>query len=235
MEIVSRYPDTVNMVVDIMADVSRGENERREGVGVLAQLTSSNNHQDMLPIITSHISKIYNAIQNLLETSSSEETFLLCAATTANLSSISSSSCSANISHQLLSSLLSHPACSSSVYIQEQMVTVINNMTRSNTNIISTGALEYLLESLNLSSTSRQKTNDDQYGAAHRTVSKAVIGLARLCLHESTSIHLIRLGGLARLTRVVEEDMFMDDETVKLAVVAALRSVCTDYSTESFV
>ena len=64
MEIVSRYPDTVNMVVDIMADVSRGENERREGVGVLAQLTSSNNHQDMLPIITSHISKIYNAIQS---------------------------------------------------------------------------------------------------------------------------------------------------------------------------
>ena len=56
------------------------------------------------------------------------------------------------------------------------MVTVINNMTRSNTNIISTGALEYLLESLNLSSTSRQNTNDDQYGAAHRTVSKAVIG-----------------------------------------------------------
>ena len=66
-------------------------------------------------------------------------------------------------------------------------------------------------------------------------MNASVAGLARLCLHESTSIHLIRLGGLARLSRVVEEDMFMDDETVKLAVVAALRSVCTDYSTESFV
>ena len=64
MEIVTRYPDTVNMVVDIMADVSRGENERREGVGVLAQLMSSNNHQDMLPIIINHLSKIFSAIQS---------------------------------------------------------------------------------------------------------------------------------------------------------------------------
>ena len=56
------------------------------------------------------------------------------------------------------------------------MVTVINNMTRTNTNIVTSGALEYLLESLNLSSSSRQKTSEDQYSAAHRTVSKAVIG-----------------------------------------------------------
>ena len=34
--------------------------------------------------------------------------------------------------------------------------------------------------------------------------------------------------------RVTSEEMFTEDETVKLAVVAAVRSVCAEY-TESFV
>ena len=35
-------------------------------------------------------------------------------------------------------------------------------------------------------------------------------------------------------SRVTSEEMFTEDETVKLAVVAAVRSVCAEY-TESFV
>ena len=34
----------MSLVLDIVSDVTRGEGERREGVGVLAQLSSSNNN-----------------------------------------------------------------------------------------------------------------------------------------------------------------------------------------------
>ena len=45
---------------------------------------------------------------------------------------------------------------------------------------------------------------------------------------------ILQCGGLDTLTRVTSEQMFSEDETVKLAVVAAVRSVCAEY-TESFV
>ena len=44
----------------------------------------------------------------------------------------------------------------------------------------------------------------------------------------------MRLGGLERLGEVASHQMFEDDETVKLAVVAAITSVNTDFL-ESFV
>ena len=75
-------------------------------------------------------------------------------------------------------------------------------------------------------------------------------GLARLCLSPVTSsivlqvmmmmmmmmmiMMMMQCGGLDALTRVTSEEMFREDETVKLAVVAAVRSVCAEY-TESFV
>ena len=45
---------------------------------------------------------------------------------------------------------------------------------------------------------------------------------------------MLRLGGLERLKEVASLEMFEDDETVKLAVVAAVTSVNTEFS-ESFV
>ena len=45
---------------------------------------------------------------------------------------------------------------------------------------------------------------------------------------------MLRLGGLERLKEVAGQEMFEDDETVKLAVVAAVTSVNSDFS-ESFV
>ena len=59
-------------------------------------------------------------------------------------------------------------------------------------------------------------------------------GLARLCLRGESACEMLRLGGLERLKEVAGQEMFDDDETVKLAVVAAVTSVNTDFS-ESFV
>ena len=55
-----------------------------------------------------------------------------------------------------------------------------------------------------------------------------------MCLSPVTSCLILQCGGLDTLTRVTSEQMFSEDETVKLAVVAAVRSVCAEY-TESFV
>ena len=45
---------------------------------------------------------------------------------------------------------------------------------------------------------------------------------------------MVRQGGLERLKEVAAQQMFEEDETVKLAVVAAVTSVNTDFA-ESFV
>ena len=90
-----------------------------------------------------------------------------------------------------------------------------------------------MLELLNLATLNYDPTSE-LCQVAKRTVTKAVIGLAKMCLDVNTSLHIMRLGGLNKMTAIVQENMFREDETVKLAVVAALRSVCTDY-TESFV
>ena len=73
----------------------------------------------------------FSFCSDLLEVSKSPETLLLCAATSANLTSLPSGNIEA--SHGLLSSLIRHPASASSVHIQEQVVSVINNVTRGHT------------------------------------------------------------------------------------------------------
>jgi len=92
--------------------------------------------------------------------------------------------------------------------------------------------VEFLLDLLLLAR--HRPANTELYSATHRTVSKAVIGLARLCLRPESASEILRLGGLERLGEVARQEMFDDDETVKLAVVAAVTSVNTDFS-ESFV
>ena len=59
-------------------------------------------------------------------------------------------------------------------------------------------------------------------------------GLARLCLRGESACEMVRQGGLERLKEVAAQQMFEEDETVKLAVVAAVTSVNTDFA-ESFV
>ena len=60
----SRYPETVSLVLDIVSDVSRGEGERREGVGVLAQLSSSNNNLNITSgLFIDKLDTLFPAIQ----------------------------------------------------------------------------------------------------------------------------------------------------------------------------
>ena len=110
----------------------------------------------------------------MLEVTQSPETLLLCAATSANLTSGPGS---LEASHGLLTSLVRHPASSSSVHIQEQVVTVINNVTRGSMGAgvsMMAGAVDYLLDLLSLAKL--PPANTEHFVTAKRTATKAVIG-----------------------------------------------------------
>merc|ERR1712228_105162 len=109
-------------------------------------------------------------------------------------------------------------------YILEQVVTLINNLARETvmSGLLLSLCVQFFLELLLLA---RQNPDGTElYSTTHRTVSKAVIGLARLCLRPESACEIVRLGGLERLGEVASHQMFDDDETVKLAVVAAITS-----------
>ena len=60
----SRHPETVSLVLDIVSDVTRGEGERREGVGVLAQLSSSNNNLSITSsLLSGKLDTLFPAMQ----------------------------------------------------------------------------------------------------------------------------------------------------------------------------
>ena len=122
----------------------------------------------------------------MLEVSQSPETLLLCAATSANLTSLPPGPGCLEASHGLLSSLVRHPASASSVHIQEQVVTVINNVTRGSMGAVVSsagvvtmmaGAVDYLLDLLSLAKL--PPANTEHFVTAKRTATKAVIGEIR--------------------------------------------------------
>ena len=115
----------------------------------------------------------------LVKSSTSHETFLLCSASLSNITGITAQASLSILSCSLLPSLLSHPAITAdtaSVYILEQMVTLLNNLARETvmSGAALSGSVEFLLDLLLLAR--HRPANTELYFATHRTVSKAVIG-----------------------------------------------------------
>merc|ERR1719509_513181 len=130
------------------------------------------------------LADIVISLKDLIASSSSLETFLLCSAALANLTS-------------MLPASLPTAASSSSVYILEQLVTVVVNMAKLSSarlQLVRAGALPFLFSVLDLA-------RGDERGeavvraATERTVSKACIAVARLCLEPPTADSVVRLGG----------------------------------------
>ena len=179
---VTRLPaQLLPSLLNILEDAGRGEEVRREAVGVLAQITAARPglQAHLLPFLTENLQHILGAVHSLVLTTSSHETFLLCAASLSNMTSITNQTSLSILSTSLLPNLLSHPAITTentSVYILEQMVTLVNNLAREPlmSGLPLTGCVRFLLELLLLA---RQRPdNTELYSATHRTVSKAVIG-----------------------------------------------------------
>merc|ERR1711892_370342 len=67
-------------------------------------------------------------------------------------------------------------------------------------------------------------TNAELKCALERTVSKAAIALARLCLNSSMASLVIRSGGLERLSGIMRSTLW-NSETVSVAVMAAVTTI----------
>lgn len=171
----------------------------------------------------------------------------MCSASLANLTSLLSTASllsSPLLASGLLPVLLSHPAsASSSVYIQDQVVTVIANLAAklgptARTQIIHLRALHLLVEILGSNDHHQQQQSSTKTGggldpaqaaATERTVSKAAIALARLCLDPVSADTVIKIGGLDRLVALAKNsnnghgNAF--SETVQLAALAAIKTI----------
>merc|ERR1719373_51874 len=111
---------------------------------------------------------------------------------------MSSLSLSCVCSTTLLHILLSHSASSSSsVYILEQLVTIVVNMAKlpaSRKQMVQSKVLKFLFNIFNLSDCEKEESVIK--AATERTVSKAAIALARLCLDPAIANTVVDMGGL---------------------------------------
>ena len=163
---------------------------------------------------------------DLIMMSNSLETFLLCSAALANLTSMSSLSLTCVSSSSLLHILLSHSASSSSsVYILEQLVTIVVNMAKlpaSRKQMVQSKVLKFLFAIFNLSDCEKEESVIK--AATERTVSKAAIALARLCLDPVTADTVVNMGGLEKLFPLAESNKKCN-ETIRIAAMAAIKTI----------
>ena len=171
---------------------------------------------------------------DLLRKTNSLETFLLCSAALANLTSLLPSCLVVFASSGILAVLLAHrAAASSSVYIQDQVVTVLANLAKlgaARTQMLQASGLQLLVDILGTTggrsvsrNTSLRRPDAALAAATERTVSKAAIALARLCLDPSSADAVIRIGGLDQLVGLAGDQESSD--TVRIASLAAIKTI----------
>merc|ERR1719270_682198 len=223
------------LVVEVLSHKGRGEEERREAAGVLAQVMSPWIEGNCgMEEAEGSLTDIVSSLRDLIASSSSLETFLLCSAALANLTSMVPSSLNTVSNSNLLALILSHSAASSSsIYILEQLVTVTVNMAKLGSargQLVRAGATNFLFSVLSLGD--REEPAEAVVRAAtERTVSKAAIGLARLCLDPTTADSVVRLGGLDKLFPLAEGGS-EQCETIRIAAMAAIKTISVYSSVE---
>ena len=192
-------------------------------------------------------------ITDLLSDTPSMETFLLCSALLANLTMlISSNSAITIIATSGLASLMTQLAMSkpnliNSVFIREQVVTVLASLARlpqtvprqySMTEAEMTDKIRLLLHVLNQSATKEDHTSDDMHLAeVERTIGKSAVALSWLCTESPLCADMVvRSGGLDQMLALVRQrrqtlqtrSSARDD--VDAALMTAVRSVTDNCS-----
>ena len=200
-----------DLVVAVLGDQAKGEEERREAAGVLAQVSSPwiEGNPGLDQMEGAALQDIVLSLKDLISSSASLETFLLCSAALANLTCMLPAALPLVSSSSLPLLLLSHSAASSSsVYILEQLVTILVNLAKlapARQQLGRAGALSFLFSVLRLvEDGGRAEAEAVVRAATERTVSKACIAVARLCLQPGTADCVVRQGGLDRLFPLAE-------------------------------
>lgn len=167
-------------------------------------------------------------VSDLIMMSQSLETFLLCSAALANLTSMSPASLTCVSSTNLVTILLQHPASSArSVYILEQLVTTIVNLAKlasARKQMLGARVLNFLLKIFELCDAHAHNEETVIRAATERTVSKAAIAVARLCLDPVIADQVVELGGLEILYPLAETNS-NSNETIRIAALAAIKTI----------
>jgi hypothetical protein len=123
---------------------------------------------------------------------------------------------------------------------QDQVVTVLANLAKvaaARIQMLHASGLQLLVDILattggrrrKTESGSRQQPPDAALAAAtERTVSKAAIALARLCLDPASADAVIRIGGLDQLVSLAgnpDHDSGGGSDTVRIAALAAIKTI----------
>ena len=168
-------------------------------------------------------------VSDLIMMSHSLETFLLCSAALANLTSMSPASLTCVSSTNLVTILLQHPASQArSVYILEQLVTTIVNLAKLATarkQMLGARVLSFLLKIFELCDAHAHNEETVIRAATERTVSKAAIAVARLCLDPVIADQVVELGGLEILYPLAETSSKGPSETIRIAALAAIKTI----------
>ena len=216
--------DGLAIVLATLGEERRGESERREAAGVVAQLTSPWVEEPAcMEALKASLPCLLAALRDLALATTSMETFLLCTAALANLTSVLPSAAELLLASGLLPPLLCHPAASSSSpYIQDQVVTLVANMARlasARVEMVDAGVVPMLLSILH-----QLPAPDPALALARqRSLAKAAIALARVSLEQATADAALRLGALDTLARLATREG--QGETVGMAALAAARSL----------
>jgi len=216
--------DGLAIVLATLGEERRGESERREAAGVVAQLTSPWVEEPAcMEALEASLPCLLAALRDLALATTSMETFLLCTAALANLTSVLPSAAELLLASGLLPPLLCHPAASSSSpYIQDQVVTLVANMARlasARVEMVDAGVVPMLLSILH-----QLPAPDPALALARqRSLAKAAIALARVSLEQATADAALRLGALDTLARLATREG--QGETVGMAALAAARSL----------
>ena len=161
--------------------------------------------------------------------SHSLETFLLCSAALANLTSMSPASLTCVSSTNLVTILLQHPASQArSVYILEQLVTTIVNLAKlasARKQMLGARVLNFLLKIFELCDAHAHNEETVIRAATERRVSKAAIAVARLCLDPVIADQVVELGGLEILYPLAETSSKGPSETIRIAALAAIKTI----------
>ncbi|XP_043226857.1 protein inscuteable homolog [Amphibalanus amphitrite] len=216
----------VDLVCELLCDLSIPGGVRHEAAAVLAQMTApwlTPNHS--VHGLSRHLAGVVQALTDLAEDAADDEVLLLSAAALANLTFIErqvfpqlTARCTAQ---KLITAADRFP---DNVFILDQVCTVLANAASVGDSCLGRLAVPALIRYLHVAPTARWA--DGARAACRRLQQKTAVALTRFCVDRRTACHLVSSGGTARLELLCRQpELRGRDDGVLVACLTALRRI----------
>ncbi|XP_076304456.1 uncharacterized protein LOC143222211 isoform X2 [Tachypleus tridentatus] len=232
----------MDIITDILCEESLSIELRSEAAGLVAQVTAPwmDSSGATLRGLTANTEKLVHSLTDLASSAKTSEVFLLATAALANLSFLDTSTCDwlkKYHSAQVLVSACRHGDVCNSVFVKDQVATVMVNMAGSSNSreeVVNSGALILLLYFLQARSSKFH--SQAEIAACERVQQKSAIALSRLCTDIETSAKVIQMQGVQRLVRLCKDETERNNsDSVLVACLAALKKIATSCEREEFI